>query len=353
MHLRHAKTGGLKEDKAMISLLMQNAKHSLHAPDQFAAVKTMITDMMTTLKKEQKDDLKHKEWCEAEFDKTGDKKKETEENIESLGHKATDLEESISTVEGEIATLTKEISDLDTSVAEATAQRKKESAEFTQTMAELSAAVSLLEKAKDKLSSIYAPTMFAQQQKSNQEDPSFSFLGLSFLQMRSKTTSMSDDQAAPPPPPETAAGYQKKTGAGMSIMSMLDGLINDSKSQQQSLKHEEEDSQKDYEELMAESQESRENKAKSISDKESERVRLMEELNTTKQSTTDAKAELKAVRDNIGSLHQSCDFLMENFDVRKEARTSELEGLSQGLAVLNGANFSLAQKRAFLSRLQQ
>jgi len=42
-------------------------------------------------------------------------------------------------------------------------------------------------------------------------------------------------------------------------------------------------------------------------------------------------------------LHKSCDFLMDNFDTRKKARTDELEALDKAKAVLSGADFSLVQ----------
>ena len=58
---------------------------------------------------------------------------------------------------------------------------------------------------------------------------------------------------------------------------------------------------------------------------------------TDQASTTDALAKLK---EYIAGLHSSCDFLMENYESRKEARTNEIEGLKNAKSVLAGANFS-------------
>merc|ERR1712176_1629958 len=65
------------------------------------------------------------------------------------------------------------------------------------------------------------------------------------------------------------------------------------------------------------------------------------------QTHTDAKAsgtkELAATVEYIGSLHGECDWLLQYYDVRKEARTSEIDALGKAKAVLSGADFSLLQ----------
>jgi len=45
----------------------------------------------------------------------------------------------------------------------------------------------------------------------------------------------------------------------------------------------------------------------------------------------------------ISSLHGTCDWLLQYFDARKEARAGEVDALGKAKAVLNGADFSLVQ----------
>ena len=104
--------------------------------------------------------------------------------------------------------------------------------------------------------------------------------------------------------------------------------------------HAEEMAQKDYENLMAASQKTRATNAESITEKESasaEWTEKIENAKTEQASTTEALAKLK---EYIAGLHSSCDFLMENYGARKEARTNEVEGLKNAKSVLAGANFS-------------
>ena len=47
----------------------------------------------------------------------------------------------------------------------------------------------------------------------------------------------------------------------------------------------------------------------------------------------------------ISSLHQSCDWLLQNFDTRKTARAGEVEALNNTKAVLAGSDDSLRRAR--------
>merc|ERR1719253_799610 len=50
----------------------------------------------------------------------------------------------------------------------------------------------------------------------------------------------------------------------------------------------------------------------------------------------------------MASLHAECDWLMQYFDVRKEARTGEIDALGKAKAVLNGVDYSLVQTKRVL-----
>jgi len=42
----------------------------------------------------------------------------------------------------------------------------------------------------------------------------------------------------------------------------------------------------------------------------------------------------------LSGLHGECDWLLKNFDIRKEARQDELDAMQKAKAVLAGADFS-------------
>merc|ERR1719201_3212458 len=107
---------GQKADPRMdlIELAMHGGKMG------FEKIITMIDNLVVDLKAEQGVDNDKKAYCEAEFDKAEDKKKELDLDISDLGKAIADSEESIATLKSEIAALADGIKKLDSSVAEAT-----------------------------------------------------------------------------------------------------------------------------------------------------------------------------------------------------------------------------------------
>merc|ERR1719446_614864 len=101
--------------------------------------------------------------------------------------------------------------------------------------------------------------------------------------------------------------------------------------------YEEKTAQKDYAEIMADSQATRAQDSKSITDKSAAKATLEEKLMTTKKMRAATAEDLDLIASYIADLHVSCDFIMQNFDLRKEARTNEIEALKNAKAVLAGA----------------
>merc|ERR1712232_813607 len=98
--------------------------------------------------------------------------------------------------------------------------------------------------------------------------------------------------------------------------------------------HGESTAQKEYADLLADSKATREQDVKSLTQKENSKSKLqskVEELKTKRVLTLD---ELKQVNAYVADLHTSCDFIMQNFDLRKEARSNEVESLKNAKAVL-------------------
>ena len=49
----------------------------------------------------------------------------------------------------------------------------------------------------------------------------------------------------------------------------------------------------------------------------------------------------RSLKQTIAQLHADCDFIVENYDLRKAARENEIEGLANAKSVLSGADFGL------------
>merc|ERR1711957_769326 len=104
---------------------------------------------------------------------------------------------------------------------------------------------------------------------------------------------------------------------------------------------EEKNAQQDYEELMKDSADKRTADSKSLTEKEGALADTEKALDDNEEDKTSATKELGATNKFISELHAECDWLMKYFDVRAEARASEIDALGNAKAVLNGADYAL------------
>merc|ERR1719378_2019356 len=91
---------------------------------------------------------------------------------------------------------------------------------------------------------------------------------------------------------------------------------------------------------------------KSIEEKSAVKAGLEADIVKNTDAKDGASAELMATKQYIADLHADCDWLIQNFDTRKEARANEIDALKKAKAVLSGADYSLLQinRRASLLR---
>jgi len=298
------------------------------------------------------------------LDKTDDRRKVLENSIHDSEVAISEMKGEIAQLAEETAQLTAGVEALDKSVAEATELRQQENADFKKLMSDDSAAKELLKFAKNRLNKFYNPKLYKAPPKREltaQERLTVKLGGTvttpapggiadtgisaSFLQTSSVV--------APPPPPDTFGPYQSKTETGNGVIAMIDLLIKDLDKEMQEADVDEKHGQSEYEALMADSAAKRAADSKSITDKNSEKASTEESLQAEQEAKADTTVEHMNTVKEIASLHGECDWLMQYFDVRKQARADEIESLSNAKAVLSGAGYSLVQTRrhAFLGRI--
>jgi len=253
------------------------------------------------------------------------------------------MKDDIKGIDDDVVTLEEEIKKLDASVALATVNRKKEHTEFTEAITLNEAAIQLIEKAKNRLAKFYNPAIYKEEPKKelSAQDRIVSNLGGTvdeapvLLQLVRKVSK----KVAPPETPETWGAYKPAGGQSGGIMGLMDMLVGELKSDMAEAKHDEQMAQKEYDELMVDSKDTRKQNAKSIVDKQATKANLEGKLEETKEKLAMTSEELMNVSTQLGDLHSSCDFIMQNFDLRREARNNEVESLKNAKAVLAGANF--------------
>merc|ERR1719335_877996 len=196
------------------------------------------------------------------------------------------------------------------------------------------AAMGLVEKAKNRLNKFYNPTLYKAPPKKEMSMEEKIMQAGSFVQIRRS-------DVAPPPPPETfEGGAVKKNEKSAGVIGLMDMIIKDLGNDMKDAEYEEKTAQKDYAELMADSQAQRAGDTKSLTGKQSSKAEIEGKLMTSKETRAATATDLKQAGTVIQDLHASCDFILQNYDLRKEARANEVESLKNAKAVLAGASFS-------------
>merc|ERR1719378_373746 len=238
----------------------------------FEKIIKMIDDLVALLAKEQLDDDDKKAWCLAELDTADDKKKALENSISDLEKAIADAEESIATLKSEIEALEDAIKALDKQVAEATEQRKEEHADFEENLAANTAALDLLEFAKNRLNKFYNPKLYVPPPKRalSEEERLTVNMGGTLAPTAPPAgiagTGIGRAQEAPPPPPEANLAYKKSSEAGGGVIAMIDLLKADLDKQITEMEVDEKDAQADYESFMQDSAKKRADDSKAITD---------------------------------------------------------------------------------------
>jgi len=346
--IRQARKG--HPELSFIALALQGKKVD------FGKVLKMIDEMVATLGAEQQSDNDKKEYCEAQFDLADDKKKSLERSVSDLEKAIAKEKETIAALAGEIKALQEGIAALDKSVAEASEQRKQENADFTELIASDAACKDLLGFAKNRLNKFYNPKLYKAPPKRELSEadqlvvnnggtlaPTAAPGGIAGTGIGGAVLVDISAHVAPPPPPETAAAFSKKSEESNGVIALIDLMIADLTKEMTEAKATEENAQEDYEQAMKDSAEKRTTDTKALADKSKAKAQTEADMEANTEEKGATTKSLMATMEHISALHAECDWLLQYFEVRKEARAGEVESLKTAKAVLSGADFALLE----------
>merc|ERR1719230_1964764 len=195
---------------------------AVNGEDPFAKIKGLIGDMIAKLEKEAEADAAEKAYCDEEMAKTEAKKQQLEGDIEALttkidraASKSAALKEEVKEAQAELAALAKEQAEMDK-------LRQEQNADFKVAQSDLQLGLAGVQAALEKLREYYggAAAAFVQ------DDNSFG----SFMQ-----------QPAPP------AKHEKSSGAGQSIIGILEVCESDFSKNLAAEEQQESDAVEEYE----------------------------------------------------------------------------------------------------------
>jgi len=322
---------------AVVDPRMDFLEVALHGGQKgFDKIVKMIDALVVELKNDQAADEQKKGYCEDELDKTEDRKKILAQDASDFETMIDDAKEAVANFKTDIEALDDGITALDKDVASATATRKEENEDFTATAASNAATVDLLKFAKNRLNKFYNPSQYNPPPKRELSEEE------RITQNMNSLTQVSVHGAAfPPAAPEANLAYATKGEESSGIIRLLDNLINDVETEMQQAGLEEKDAQGDYEKFMSNAAAKRASDSKSMTDKQGALADAQTAVVEGKEKLYNTNVHRMDNEKYLGGLHAECDWLLSNYDVRKEARVGEIDSLGNAKAVLSGADYSL------------
>ncbi|CAJ1359744.1 unnamed protein product [Effrenium voratum] len=283
--------------------------------DNFVKVKKAIDEMSFALKKEQQDEVKQKDFCVESLQKntveTEDKTRAKDALVAKEGTSTLEIEK----LGKEAEALKASIEDLKKQMQLASQNREAENKEFQGLVKEQKESQRLLKEALGVLGKFY-----------NEK-------GGAMIQVHKQTAADA---------PEGFKDY-KTSGKSFGVMSLLQQLISDAEAMEAEATRGEQSSQKAYEKFATDTASSLKAKEEALADKKFEKAGTEKTHVQTKESREGVESELEGLATTKTQLHESCDWLMQNFDARQAAREEEIESIIKAKAILSGASFAELQ----------
>jgi len=294
--------------------------------DPFAKVKSLISDMITKLESEAKSEATEKAYCDEELAKTEAKKGELEGVISRLtskidlgAAKSAGLKADVKALQAELAALSRQQAEMDSIRAE-------EKAAFDTAKAELELGISGVQKALGVLKDYYQGSA-------------------AFVQSANNFDAFMQQPAAP-------QKHNAASGAGGSIISILEVVESDFSKNLATEEAEEADAVATYEKTTQENKLSTTMKSQDVKYKTKEFKGLDKSISDLSGDKETTSTELSAVLDYYGKIKERCIAKPETYEERKQRRESEIAGLKEALSILeNETAFMQRGKRSLRSRL--
>jgi chromosome segregation ATPase len=292
---------------------MQNPELSMLATtvelDAFTRVKKAIDDMISMLKTQQSDEVKKSDWCKKELQSNDMGTMKATSLKDELDMKIGDLGSNLEKLTDEVTQAKKDIAQLQVELQRASENRKQANQDFQKTISEQVATQEVLKQALEKLATFY--------------DSAFTQVHKAAIHKQT--------------PPVAQMSYEKNAGAS-GVMSMIEKLIHEAKDLEKDSRQGEQEEQAQYEALVADTNASVKSLQKMIVTKTAEKAEAAKEKIETEGDLKDTEAELAGLAKYNADLHGECDYILDNFDTRQEARQQEIEALQQAKSILSGAS---------------
>jgi hypothetical protein len=284
--------------------------------DVFTKIKEEIDKLIGEMKAQQAEEVEHRDFCIKDLNENNRSQTAAYEKKDSLQTRMADLEKNIETLTNNLKTTAQEIADTQTQMGRRSETREAENGDYQQTVQEQRITQMILQKAIDRMAQVYAMLQARRQP------------GAPHTQTSATATDPGNG-------PAKFKKYEENAG-GKRVLAMLDDVMKDSQAMEDEAIRDEEDAQTAYENFMKDSNKFIIQSTKAIADMTDAKAQAESDYVMAKTDLGTTMTELFGLHEEAGDLHKSCDFLLNNFDLRQKARSEEMDALMEAKNILSG-----------------
>lgn len=277
---------------------------------RFDDVKKMLTDLITVMQKEQKEEKAKKEMCESELEKKGDEKDQTSDAVDML-------KANIESKTNEVSTLAEEVKEIKRLIAESkkadelAAKLRIDARKTYKTgMKDRKMTIKVLGSAMAVLQKFYNSAAMVQ-----------------------KKAEVMNGQ-----PPSFDEGSTRKGTMGNIVIAMLEKIVGDVQKEQKDAEIAENKAETEFQETLRENAEMYETRMEEITQKVIRKSRLKVQLGDQKETLEEKEDEFTSVVAQIKALHDDCDELLKFYDKRTKDRNFEIAQIRDVFDILSGSS---------------
>jgi len=289
----------------------------------FNEVIGMIDALIKNLNQEQQEERTKRNSCVADIDRAEDKAKEIKATLQEASGKLDMLKEEVQTGKKEISSLDVKIQTLETRTEDVTVQRQHEHASSVQTLTQETSAINLLKYAESRLLKFYNHKDY--QAGGALTCPSFA---------------QQWDYSASDGRPTTFGKTYVKKSESLTVTNLIHSLVVEFEKEISVVQLEERKSQASYEETVHINRERSHEYEVMVAQKTEQTVARTADVVRAQELESTIKTELVNAQEFEKSLVTECDWLVQNYDLRRQGRRNEIDSLTKAKSVLKGSDAS-------------
>lgn len=294
--------------------------------DPFVKIKQLVQDMIQKLEREANEEATEKAYCDSEMGKTEEKKGELEDETEGLKARIDEMASRSALLKEQVKDLQEDLLRLAESQKGMDDARSATKEAYEGAVADLNKGLTGIRGAIKILRDYFA---------SDDEDSSG---GASLEQTDASFSAFMQQPAAP-------EKHEKSSGAGGSIIGLLEVVESDLAKNLAEEETEESAAVTAYESETMDNKVSKATKEQDIKLKTKEFKGLDKSISDNEGDLDTASTELSAVLEYFGKLKERCIAKPETYQEAKRRREAEIKGLEEALAILEGETASFLQRR--------